>query len=1295
MSGLLGQGTLVANRFTVERVAGTGGMGAVYRALDGETGSVVALKLAQLSTQAQDAERFLRESQVLSTLQHPGIVGYVAHGRTADGQLYLAMEWLEGESVADRLRRAPLTIAESVTLLRRTAEALSVAHKNGILHRDLKPSNLFLVGGNVDKVKVLDFGIARQLTSGTGVTRTGLVIGTPEYMAPEQARGIRELTPAVDIFALGCLLYECLAGQAPFAAEHVAAVLVRILLDDPPPLHSRRVGIPESVSALVQRMLSKDPDRRPKDALALLAEIPEVGDISSDELIPRDRTAPISSGSLTGREQALVSVIMVCLPESSGPRPALVDTPGPMPKTPSPLTSVGHPSLLDVMERLGARAEWLVDGSLVVTISRASSATDQAALSARCALLLRERFPTAELALATGRGVVAGSLPTGEAVDRAASLLRSSRETRRGAAAVGSGVLIDSLTARLLDGRFAVRETPEGMLLAGDAVSNDESRPLLGQATPCVGREQELAMLEATLNGCIDESELRTVLVSALPGVGKSRLRHEFLRRLSERSESEVAVLLGWADPMSSSTPYSVFASALRRYFELDGVAAGEPQRQRLQAAVRGLVPESEAVKTAVLIGEVCGLSFPESAHPSLAIVRSQPARRRELLSEVVVTLLRSIASQKPLALVLEDLHWADSLSIDLCDSLRRALEELPVLLLLLGRPEFKEQHPQFAAGRLVELQLHGLSKRAGERLVKAVLGSKASPETIARIVQQSEGNALLLEELIRAAAEGHGDAVPETVLAMFQARLGRLSSDARRLLCLASVFGQVFRPSELSSLVSPEATVGAIEPQLKILLQDELIEVQSAKSHGVSLTDAGAVSKDLPHRFRHALVRDAAYGLLTVGDRVVLHRIIGQRAESASLAQAHYEHALAANASLGGSADSKRQRVELILGLISHARANLAAERSFAVLNEADQLVESLLATESRPEDQKSHVLVRYWLGFFHYYANEQQKAIAYFNGIIGDLQDDALMPLPVTLLGRVYSAQGHFGKAIGMLEKLVPLVPRWAELRELVLPTSIGFLAISLVENGQVTRALALGKQVVDAVVPTRIPALIAGTVGPYAAAQLLAGDLESAQQSCEVAYRAAEQSGNRLFLYLVSGIQGWLACRRGRLTEAEEHMARSQEAGSALGAQLVYSDWFAAGRAAIALEKGEAEKARELLSGLVAVTAKVGALFAGGVAHRLLAQAQAALGAAPEVVNQHLAESLAQLQRGEAHMEVAATELTWAELALGQGDRTAAEARYRSALATYQRCAADFEVARTTAVGRRLGLYAESAS
>jgi serine/threonine protein kinase len=267
----------VAGRFTLHLhpQASRGEIGDVYRATDLLSGQQIALKLLLVDS-SEALERFSREVSILAELRHPGIVPYVAHGVTDQGWSFLAMEWLEGENLSQRLSRQPLSLQESLSLLRSAALALAVAHQRGVIHRGFKPSNLFLRQRRPEDVVLLDFGLARHVLPSSALTASQMVLGIPGYMAPEQASGQSQLTPSADIFSLGCILYECLTGKPPFATPHFVAALAKILFSEPEPLRSLRPELPLALQELLERMLAKDPDRRLPDASSLLTALEQL-----------------------------------------------------------------------------------------------------------------------------------------------------------------------------------------------------------------------------------------------------------------------------------------------------------------------------------------------------------------------------------------------------------------------------------------------------------------------------------------------------------------------------------------------------------------------------------------------------------------------------------------------------------------------------------------------------------------------------------------------------------------------------------------------------------------------------------------------------------------------------------------------------------------------------------------------------------------------------------------------------------------------------------------------------------
>ncbi len=243
-------------------------MGVVYRALDTATGQRVALKILH-GHEAGQKDRFAREAALLAELRHPRIVGYVAHGATDTGQAFIAMEWVDGETLRERLARGPLSVGEAVWMMEAVVDGLAAAHDHGVIHRDLKPANLMLEGGALDRIKILDFGIAHARRA-EKLTATGEMLGTPGYMAPEQARGEGPVDVRTDIYALGCVLFRSLAGRAPFDAPDPLAVLLKVTTETAPRLAAFRADVPAALDGLCASMLAKEPSQRPATAREVL-----------------------------------------------------------------------------------------------------------------------------------------------------------------------------------------------------------------------------------------------------------------------------------------------------------------------------------------------------------------------------------------------------------------------------------------------------------------------------------------------------------------------------------------------------------------------------------------------------------------------------------------------------------------------------------------------------------------------------------------------------------------------------------------------------------------------------------------------------------------------------------------------------------------------------------------------------------------------------------------------------------------------------------------------------------------
>lgn len=286
-------GRSLGNYGVVSKI-GEGGMGVVYLAKHVTLGRKAAVKVLRpaLSENQDIVSRFFNEARAVTAIRNPGIVEVYDFGFLEDRTAYIIMEYLEGESLAARLRRGRPPIAVTLTIVRAIARALHAAHEQGVIHRDLKPDNVFLVPDSElssgERVKLLDFGIAK-LVHGVGNashTTTGTVMGTPTYMSPEQCRGAGSVDHRADLYSLGCVAYEMLCGQPPFVAEGPGDVIARHLYFEPQSLRSRRSEIPAELEEIVLRLLKKEPRARYGTATELVRAIDELSGAPSPDAAP-------------------------------------------------------------------------------------------------------------------------------------------------------------------------------------------------------------------------------------------------------------------------------------------------------------------------------------------------------------------------------------------------------------------------------------------------------------------------------------------------------------------------------------------------------------------------------------------------------------------------------------------------------------------------------------------------------------------------------------------------------------------------------------------------------------------------------------------------------------------------------------------------------------------------------------------------------------------------------------------------------------------------------------------------
>jgi hypothetical protein len=553
--------------------------------------------------------------------------------------------------------------------------------------------------------------------------------------------------------------------------------------------------------------------------------------------------------------------------------------------------------VLGVAASLGVSITSLANGTLVGAVLAEAGASSAAERAARCALALRDQLVGATIAIATGRAVVAGQLPVGEAIDAAASLLELHRAT--------GGIWIDDATASMIDARFVLARSGPGISVSGERNAAEPARTVMGRETPCVGRTRELSPFETTFRECVDEPIARALIVIAAPGIGKTRVRRELTARVAAW-ESPVAQWLCVADPLMQGASYALAGDLLRRVLDLPERDSLEQLRESLllRVAKSGIADARTRSFVARFLGEIASVPHGDE-DDALRAARRSPELMRSQVLEAACTFTAAEAKRRPILLVVEDIHWADAASVRLLAGVLGRLRDQPLMILALARPSVDELHPRlWDEQRATRFMLEPLLRKASEKLARAVLGDHADIEAI---VERAEGNALFVEELARVCASGGGVRdLPPTIAAAAELRLAALPAEVRQVLRAASLLGERFWPGAVARLIGA-SVAPRVATHLEALVQLEIVSAEATSRF----------ASEREYLFRHALVRDAAYAMLTDDDRVTGHALaaewLEQRAADAALLAHHYElgrrpadaarcHVLAAQDALGAN---------------------------------------------------------------------------------------------------------------------------------------------------------------------------------------------------------------------------------------------------------------------------------------------------------------------------------------------------------------------------------------------------------
>ena len=882
----------VVGSYQLSSRLGAGGMGEVYLAHDAKLDRPVALKFVspEFAASGERLRRFHLEARAASRLNHPHIVVVHDFGEL-DGRPFIVTEYVEGETLRQRLAHGPLPTRDVVEIGTQIASALGAAHARGLIHRDIKPDNVMVRPDGY--VKVLDFGLAKLTgqeldVAGQGSamhTETGVVVGTTRYMSPEQARG-QELDVRTDIWSLGVVLYEMAAGQRPFKDATAADTIADILGKDPVPLETIAPHTPPALCALISKSLRKNRDERHVDAGDLLSELRNLRlTLTSSEstAAAREREVDDEPALSTAGERRRVTVLVSVVANYGSLLERLAAS-----EVDFVIGRI-RAAAVDTMRRHGGVVNQSIGEEIVSLFGIPVAHEDDDLRAVRAALELharvdeigREREHDSGIRLQLQSGVHAGTAVvqrlregprryavTGAPVQAAARLA---------AAAEPDAVWVSSDCDRRLAPFIRTEPRPPITLQAdtppltphcvlgesGLESRLDASEP--GGLTPYAGRASELHAVEA----CVRKAragEGQFLVVSGDPGAGKSRLIHEARAQLAG---SEFRVLQGRCRLYGGVTSYLPFVEAMRAALGVKEQDIRPPDVAQTVARIRAVEPSLEPFVPLYLHV----LSMPTDVFPVPRHLRGE--HLRAALLEAITAFFSSYAQRAPAVLLLEDWHWADDASREALRHLSQVVAAYPLLILVTTRPE--PRNALDALEQTARITLGPLDFSASEAIAKAVLGVRHLPDGLARrLHDRTGGNPFFLEEMCQALREagvvtaqgaeavtsGSPDALqlPDSVQAVIRSRLDRLHPDDREALRVASVIGREFSRRILSDVVTGVDLATAI-----------------TRLKDVGIIQQIRVVPDPAYRFKHVLTQEVAYESLLEHQRRTLHHAVGQ----------------------------------------------------------------------------------------------------------------------------------------------------------------------------------------------------------------------------------------------------------------------------------------------------------------------------------------------------------------------------------------------------------------------------------
>jgi tetratricopeptide (TPR) repeat protein len=1121
--------------YRLRSVLGSGGFGTVYAA-EGPDGAKVAVKvLAPHMMTSELVRRFQREGDI--RIEHPNVVRVLDAGTGADGTPYIAFELLEGEGLNERLRKAPLPPQDVIDIALQICAGLSAAHGRAIVHRDLKPGNVYLCQDG--RTKVLDFGIARAtLPNEQQLTMAGSVVGTPGYLAPEQARGEREVDARADLWALGVILYEALSGVAPFLRDSAVATILAVVLEDPAPLATKSPPLPRGLAEIVHRCLEKNLDKRWA---------------SADDVARALRAIDVATAAAAAAPEP------VSVPDDEQRVMALVLAEG----------VLDRDALERVIESWGGELIPMLGFRAIGVFGRSTWEGDEAQRAVSAALEARDAVQW--IAVASGRATGRGGTIAGDAV----------LAVERAAAAQLPGVAVAVTASRDLAQLFELRRA-EGDLL--EVPRGSQRRGSMGSIppeadTPLLGREAELAQLDVAATAALDEPRATPVWVTGPAGIGKTRLRQELEKRLRARTP-RVTVLSGRAESHRRDAAYHLVASALRNAPGLDDAlsSAGvgvDLRRSAIERFCRGYLPEAQAIECAEAVSDLLGVPWTTEITPGR---RSDPQLRADRVRLALSDLLLAMCERHPLALVLDDVQWADDASLALVADLCDRAGDRPLLAAIFGRPELDERERDRFGVDVVRIEPRGLRPAHVATLAASIAGRDVDEPLVRTITDRTGGNPFFVEQIVGELAEQNmldrppaQLPIPLHVEGAVQSRLDHLPPAEKTLCKIAAVLGRPFGARALAALGVADA-----EPLLVSLARRGLLtgrgtagrDARDEAPSGVRRAIVeGAAQKEREYQFKNALVADVAYRMnaerarqelhsraaaFLAGDpgvdseEIARHHELGGATDEAA---AFYAHAARAAQRRGDSLSVLRvSEKAIVLGvdLLTRFELHLARADALSFLGKRDEQARELEnalraarepAERARALTEKCALLAT--LGQNDEGASVGEDAVRAAREVgDSDLLATALVRLGWVRLysGRMPEASAAVGEAARMTQSLSPEVAALVAAWKAQLATALGDLGQ---RKTAYEEAVARYREVGDLRRAASVESNLADTLNRV-------GAYDAAERALRVALENSRRVGNRVVEGFALANLGYALSKLERTDEALDALLEAERIG-----------------------------------------------------------------------------------------------------------------------------------------------------